>query len=75
MGKMSLDPNAQAYTDDEIVDKINAATVSITREDALSQPDLKIVKSEPVTGEHLINYIVRKPDGKMEADYEDTPEP
>jgi len=123
MGKMILDPNAAAYTDDEIVGKVNAAdakvsadqladgtvnkvfsegeqtklggveegaqvdqdgdeivaaidagTQPITREDALSQADLKLVKSEPVVGEHRINFIVRKADGKMEADYEDTPE-
>jgi len=123
MGKMVLDPNAQAYTDDEIVGKVNAATAkvdadqlqdgtvnkaytdtektkligidegakvdqdgdniiaaidagaaSITREDALSQADLKLVKSEPIVGEHRVNFLVRKADGKMEADYEDTPE-
>jgi len=32
---MQLDPNAQSYTDDEIVGKINAAAVNITREDAV----------------------------------------
>jgi len=123
MGKMILDPNAAAYTDDEIVGKVNAATAKvsadkledgtankvfldaektklggvaegaqpdqngdeivaaidagtagITREDALSQVDLKLVKSEPVVGEHRINYVVRKADGKMEADFEDVPE-
>lgn len=30
-----LDPNAQAYTDDEIVGKVNAAAVAITRADAI----------------------------------------
>ncbi len=30
-----LDPNAQAYTDDEIVGKVNAAAVAITRVDAI----------------------------------------
>lgn len=124
MGKMTLDPNAAAYTDDEIVGKVNAAaakvnadrvedgtinkvfsgtektklegvedgakddqsgdeivaaidagSAAITREGALNQADLKLVKSEPVTGEHKINFVVRKSDGKMEADYEDTPEP
>lgn len=30
-----LDPNAQAYTDDEIVGKINVAAVAITRADAI----------------------------------------
>jgi len=124
MGKMILDPNAAAYTDDEIVGKVNAAAAkvsadqvedgttnkaytgtektklggieenakdnqdgdeivsainagasAITREGALSQADLKLVKSKPITGEHRINFVVRKSDGKMEADYEDTPEP
>lgn len=61
-------------TDDEVVGQINGAAVPITREAALSQVDLKLVKSEPVSGEHRVNYLVRKADGKMEADYEDTPE-
>jgi len=61
-------------TDDEVVGQINAAAVPITREAALSQADLKLVKSEPVVGEHIINFLVRKADGKLEADYEDTPE-
>jgi len=61
-------------TDDEVVGQINTAAVPITREAALSPVDLKLVKSEPVVGEHRVNYIVRKADGKMEADYEDTPE-
>ena len=28
---MTLDPNAQSYTDDQIVDKVNLASVQITR--------------------------------------------
>ena len=37
MAKQSfvLDPNAQAYTDNEIVGKVNTATVAITRTDAI----------------------------------------
>ena len=31
-----LDPNAQSYTDDEIVGKVNAAAAQITRADALA---------------------------------------
>lgn len=31
MASFQLDPNAQAYTDDEIVGKVNAAAVNITR--------------------------------------------
>jgi hypothetical protein len=30
-----LDPNAQSYTDDEIVGKVNTATAQITRADAI----------------------------------------
>jgi len=33
---MELDPNAQSYTDDEIVGKINSATADITRADAVN---------------------------------------
>lgn len=33
---MSLDPNAAAYTDNEIVGKINSATVQITRASAVA---------------------------------------
>lgn len=38
MAKQSflLDPNAQAYTDNEIVGKVNNATAQITRADALN---------------------------------------
>ena len=38
---MELDPNAQAYTDDEIVGKVNAAAVNISRAgsvDAAARP-------------------------------------
>lgn len=31
-----LDPNAQSYTDDEIVGKVNTATTNITRTDAVT---------------------------------------
>ena len=31
----TLDPNAQAYTDDQIVGKVNTATTNITRSDAV----------------------------------------
>ncbi len=33
---MTLDPNAQAYTDDEIVGKVNAASDDITRAGSVS---------------------------------------
>lgn len=72
---VGIEAGAKADQDgDNIVAAIDAGAASITREDALSQSDLKLVKSTPVVGEHVINTVVRKSDGKLEADYEDTPE-
>jgi len=120
---MQLDPNAAAYTDDEIVGKVNAATAkvdadqledgttnkvysdtektklsgidegakvdqdgdniiaaidagaaSITREDALSQDDLKIVKTNPAVGEFPIKNIHKDVAGKMDVEFDDVPE-
>ena len=128
MGVLYLDPNAQSYTDDEIVGKVNAASASITRsgcldgatlsacdaddlsesaskkwaaesgatcdqtgneiitaidagsaaitrEDALSQDDLKLVKSDPASGQRQIRKLNLGADNKVEVDYNDTPEP
>jgi len=71
---MQLDPAAQAYTDDEIVAKINAADAAITREDALSQNDLKLVKTAPVVGEFPVKNIQRDAAGKLDVEYDDVPE-
>lgn len=43
-----LDPNAQAYTDDEIVGKVNAAAVAITRADAIAGAALGAVNLDDV---------------------------
>lgn len=43
---MLLDPNAASYTDDEIVGKINAASVNITRASAVSAAARPIVSGE-----------------------------
>jgi len=121
---MQLDPNAAAYTDDEIVGKVNAAAVkvdadqvedgtinkvytdtekakltgieenakadqdgdeiiaainsgasAITREAALDQDSLKIVKTAPVGGEFKVKNIHRDAAGKLDIEYDDTPEP
>ena len=58
-------------TDDEVVAAINSATAAITREDALSQDDLNIVKTNPTTGEFPIKNIHRQADGKMDIEYDD----
>lgn len=69
-----LDPNAVPYTDDEIVDKINAASNAITREAALSQDDLKLVKTNPIAGEFQVKNIHRTSDGKLDVEYDDVAE-
>jgi len=68
---MQLDPNAASYTDDEIVDKINTATNAITREDALSQDDLNLVKTNPAAGEFMVKNIHRDATGKLDVEYDD----
>lgn len=72
---MELDPNAQAYTDNEIVDKVNTATNAITREDALSQDDLGLVKTAPQSGEFYIKFIERGSNGKLKVEYDDVAVP
>ena len=68
---MQLDPNAASYTDDEIIAKINSATDPITRESALSQDDLMIVKTAPVAGEFAVKDIQRNSAGKLDIKYDD----
>ena len=72
---MELDPNATSYTDDEIVGKINTASDSITREDALSQDDLKVVKTNPLSGEFQVKNVHRTSGGKLDVEYDDVAEP
>jgi len=43
---MVLDPNAAAYTDDQIVNKINSATAQITRAGAVAAAARPIVDAE-----------------------------
>jgi hypothetical protein len=71
IASMQLDPNAAAYTDDEIVAKINTATDPITRESALSQDDLNIVKTNPAAGEFMVKNIHRDSTGKLDVEYDD----
>lgn len=68
---MELDPNAVAYTDDEIIAKINAAATAITRASALSQDDLGLVLTNPGSGEFYIKFIQRGSDGKLQVEYDD----
>jgi len=61
-------------TDDEIVTGINNASNAITREAALSQDDLKIIKTNPLTGEFQIKNIHREAGGKLDVEYDDVAE-
>ena len=58
-------------TDDETVTAINAASSAITREAALSQDDLKLVKTNPVSGEFHVKAIQRDAAGKLDVEYDD----
>jgi len=71
---IELDPNAQAYTDDEIVGKINTASVAITRESALSIDDLKIVKTNAGVGEYRLKYFRLSSDKDIVVVYNETAE-
>ena len=62
-------------TGDEIVTAIDAGSSAITREGALDQDSLKIIKTNPVTGEFQVKNIHRNSAGKYEMEYDDTPEP
>jgi len=59
-------------TGDEIVTAINAGSEAITREAALSQDDLNIVKTSPLTGEFKVKNIQRDVAGKLDIEYDDT---
>ena len=56
---------------DEVVAAINAGTAAITREGALSQDDLNIVKTNPQAGEFYVKNIHRDSAGKLDIEYDD----
>lgn len=64
--------NKYMVGDDGVVTAINSASTAITREAALSQDDLKIVKTNPVGGEFLVKNIHRDSTGKLDIEYDDT---
>jgi ABC-type enterochelin transport system permease subunit len=67
---MTLDPNAAAYTDDQIVAKINAATSQITRATAIDADALNLIKTEPTTGEFKVKSVHRDATGKLGVKYD-----
>lgn len=72
---MTLDPNAtDDQTGDEIITAIDAGSASITREDALDQDSLMLVKTNPIAGEFQVKNIHRDSTGKLEVEYDDVAE-
>jgi hypothetical protein len=67
---MQLDPNAAAYSDNDIVAKVNAATAQITRADAIDTDSLNLIKTAPLAGEFKIKNIQRDATGKVDIDYD-----
>jgi hypothetical protein len=68
---LTIDPNAQFLTSNQVIDKINTATNSITRPAALCQDELKIVKTAPASCEYHVRNVHRKVDGLIEIQYDD----
>lgn len=58
-------------TGDELISGINSGGTAITREDALDQDALDIIKTNPQTGEYKVKSAQRKSDGKVEIKYDD----
>ena len=72
---MIIDPDAtDDQTGDEIVAAIDAGSSSITREDALDQDALNLIKTDAVTGEFKVKNIQRDASGNLNADYDDVAE-
>lgn len=70
----NIEENATVdQTGDEIVTAIDAGSSAITREGALSQDDLNLVKSNALSGEFYVRNIQRDTDGKLDVEYDDTP--
>lgn len=61
-----LDPNAQAYTDDQIIAKVNAATDPITRVDAIEGTALGAVDSDDVAEGAANKYDTGVPPSDMD---------
>lgn len=58
-------------TGDEIVSAINVGSSAISRESALSQDDLNIVKTNPAGGEYKVKNIHRDSAGKLDIEFDD----
>lgn len=74
-GTANLYDTGAPPSDEEIVTAINDATGAITREGALDQDSLKIVKTNPASGEFQVKNVHRDATGKLDVEYDDVAEP
>jgi hypothetical protein len=65
---MSLDPNAVAYTDDQIVAKVNSATTSITRAASVSAAARPIADGEVAAAKLAAGAIKTKLTAETDGD-------
>lgn len=72
---MTLDPNAQSYTGDEMITEINAGSLALTRESVLDQDLLRIIKTSPASGKFNVKNIQRDAAGLLEVEYDDVAVP
>lgn len=74
---LELDPNAAPQpTGDEIITAINSASSAISRSDSLDFEALKIVVTNPTTGEFRVIALRKQASGnKLLVDYDDVPMP
>lgn len=75
MQSFQLDPNAKAYTDNEIIFKINNGTDKLFRWDVLDKKLLRLVETDPLPGEYYIRAIQRTASGELDVHYDDIPVP
>ncbi len=72
---IQLDPDAtDDQTGDEIITAIDAGSSSITRDDALDQDSMNLVKTNPAAGENKVKNVHRQADGLIDVEYDDVPE-
>ncbi len=72
---VQLDPGAKDdQTGDEIIAAIDAGSAAITRDSALNQDSLNLVKTNPAAGENRIKNVHRQADGLIDVEYDDVPE-
>ncbi len=72
---VQLDPSAtDDQTGDEIVAAIDAGSSAITRDGALDQDSLNLVKTNPSAGENKVKNVHRQADGLIDIEYDDVPE-